>query len=195
VLLSRDFRSFADKRGKDCEDTARNLLVTMGGADPGNDTLSALQALADADAAFNVRVVAGAANRHVDAIQDFCRSQPGNYELLVDTKEMPAVMNWADLAIAAAGTTSWELLYMGVPTVLVAIASNQEPIGTGIEKRGAGKYLGHRDNLDWNVVAETSLALAADDNERRSLIDAGRALVDGEGVVRVADELRQMEEG
>ena len=190
ALLSREFRSYADRRKNDSERAARNLLVTMGGADPGNDTLSALRALADANAVFDVRVVAGAANRDIESIHDFCGSQPGNYELLVDTKEMPAIMDWADLAIAAAGTTSWELLYMGVPTVFVAIAANQEPIGTGIAKRGAGKYLGHRENLDWSLVAETSLALAADNNERRSLTDAGRGLVDGDGVVRVAEELR-----
>ena len=195
ALLSREFRSYADKRSAASGGAARNLLVTMGGADPGNDTMSVLKAIANADRVFDIRVVAGAANRHVDEIRDFCESQSGDYELAVDTMDMPAMMDWADLAIAAAGTTSWELLYMGVPTVFIAIASNQEPIGTGIDKRGAGKYLGHRRSLDWSLVAETLLALAADDSERRSLADAGRNLVDGEGVVRVAEELKSLEEG
>ena len=101
MLLSRDFRNYAHSRTDDCEHVARNLLLTMGGADPGNDTLSALRALAAASAVFNVRVVAGAANTHIEAIQEFCDSQPENYELLVDTTEMPAIMDWADLAIAS----------------------------------------------------------------------------------------------
>ncbi len=195
ALLNRAFRDFADRRSDSCEPVARNLLVTMGGADPGNATLSALQALAAADADFNVRVVAGAANRHVDSIQDFCHSRSGHCELLVDTAEMPAIMDWAELAIAAAGTTSWELLYMGVPTVFVAIAANQEPIGAGIERHGAGIYLGRSKTLDWSLLAETSLTLASDDDRRRSSIDAGRHLVDGDGVVRVAEKLQRIEEG
>ena len=195
VLLSRKFRNVADRHREDCEHPARNLLVTMGGADPGNDTLSALRALKNANITLNVRVIAGGANLHADEIQDFCDSQPDNYELFVDTKDMPAMMNWADIAIAAAGTTSWELLYMGVPTIFLAIAANQIPIGAGIAQRGAGKYLGYREDLDWRLVVETSLALATDNQERRSLTRAGQDLIDGEGVVRVAEKLRQDQKG
>ncbi len=192
ALLGRPFRDWADERATAQPKHARNLLVTMGGADPNNDTLNALRALADTNVAgFSVRVVAGAANSHVDDLRSFCDTGTLNCELVVDTTEMPSLMAWADLAIAASGSTCWELAYMRVPTVYVAIAANQAAVGEGMASQGAGVYIGLRAQFDWGHVAETALALATDRDRRFELAEAAGMLVDGQGVVRVAEKLRQ----
>lgn len=35
---------------------------------------------------------------------------------------MPELMAWADLSIAAGGSTNWELAFMGLPSLVITIA-------------------------------------------------------------------------
>ena len=42
-----------------------------------------------------------------------------------------------DVALAAAGTTTWELCRAGVPAVLVAAANNEVPVVTSMVNVGA----------------------------------------------------------
>ncbi len=54
-------------------------------------------------------------------------------------------MAWADVAVAAAGSTAWELLHMGVPTVFMVNADNQKPVAAAVEKAHAD-LLPHQEN-------------------------------------------------
>ncbi|MEZ5139553.1 MAG: hypothetical protein R2711_12545 [Acidimicrobiales bacterium] len=48
----------------------------------------------------------------------------------------------ADLAVAAAGSTCWELGLLAVPSVVVSVAPNQEPLARRLGERGAARDLG-----------------------------------------------------
>ena len=41
---------------------------------------------------------------------------------------MDELMAWCDVAIAAGGTTTWELCCLGVPAILVDVAENQTAV-------------------------------------------------------------------
>jgi len=190
VLLGRAFRRRRDERDRAQPDIAKNLLITMGGADPNNDTLRLLNALAATDGVdLSIRVVAGAANAHIPQLQEFCDRHDNRYELIIDTDDMSKLMAWAHIAVAASGSSCWELAYLGVPSILVSIASNQIAIGKGMESRGAVVYTGHSEDVDWSLVAESTLSLAHDSQRRNDLKTAAIALVDGKGVERVAATL------
>jgi len=49
---------------------------------------------------------------------------------------MPALMAWADLAIAGAGVTSYELCYMGLPSMLLIVAENQRRTAERLSELG-----------------------------------------------------------
>jgi UDP-2,4-diacetamido-2,4,6-trideoxy-beta-L-altropyranose hydrolase len=102
---------------------------------------------------------------------------------------MPELMAWADLAIAAAGTTSWELAFMGVPAALIAVADNQRAVAAGLAARGAAVDLGWHAELIQSDVARAVARLASDASLRKTMSQRGRDLVDGEGVDRVLMQL------
>ncbi|TAJ15991.1 MAG: UDP-2,4-diacetamido-2,4,6-trideoxy-beta-L-altropyranose hydrolase [Planctomycetota bacterium] len=107
ALLRREFRRGAQPR-EDVPERAHRLLVTLGGADPSNATERVLRALTRLRIPdLEVLCLAGAANPHYDALAR--RAAPPHVRVERATSDMPACMAWADMAISAAGTTSWEL--------------------------------------------------------------------------------------
>jgi spore coat polysaccharide biosynthesis predicted glycosyltransferase SpsG len=98
---------------------------------------------------------------------------------------MPELMSEADLAISAAGSTSWELVYMGVPSVLIPVAVNQDRIADGLDSAGAAVAVRDIDRL-----RDVFLVLARNGEERIRMARLGREIVDGLGSARVVEQLR-----
>jgi spore coat polysaccharide biosynthesis predicted glycosyltransferase SpsG/RimJ/RimL family protein N-acetyltransferase len=91
---------------------------------------------------------------------------------------------WADVAVAAGGTTAYDLACAGVPAVLVALADNQRPIvrtlgQAGVAIAGAGGTSGLR----------AAAGALADAGVRAEVAAAGPALVDGYGSFRARDAI------
>ena len=55
---------------------------------------------------------------------------------------MAELMNAADLALGAGGTTTWERLALGLPSIVTAIADNQIEICENCARAGLVHYLG-----------------------------------------------------
>ena len=101
-----------------------NVLVFYGGVDLTNETLKALQALALLNRPeLIVNAVVGKSNVNKEAVEEYCARHGFNYLCQVD--DMAELMNDADLALGAGGTTTWERMFLGLPTVLTSIADNQ----------------------------------------------------------------------
>lgn len=162
---------------------AQRLLVTIGGSDPEKITglvLDSLKLLRDDS--LEVRVVVGPANVNG---ADLLRRQV-NYALeVVDGADMPQFMNWADAAISAAGITTWELLYMGIPSLLIIAAENQRGNAEALDASGAAINLGWYGQLRPADVAERISAMLADTQLRSRLREKGVTLVDGNGTQRL----------
>ena len=164
------------------------ILVTFGGTDMKGEIPKALRALSTiTDQRFQVWVVLGYS--HV-ANQDFTQAlqavQPvHDVELLKGVEDMSTLMAEADLAICAAGSTTYELAFMGVPMILLAIADNQLGVAQGIHEQGAGIYLGWHEDVSASLLAETVVELAGDPVRRNHMQALGRQLIDGDGCVRI----------
>ena len=101
----------------------------------------------------------------------------------------PSAAEWAGmlvsrgmLCVTAAGTTLWELAYLGVPAVAVVTCENQR------ENARAAAAAGCAVVCDVEEVQGVVEALVADRARRRRMSDAGRALMgEGDGAERVVD--------
>ncbi len=169
---------------------ARNILVTFGGADPDNVSGLVLQALALlADPGMNVTVVVGAANPHADALRALAATLPGRCTLLHAVSDMPGLMAWADLAVSAAGSTCWELMFMGVPFACLVLADNQAGIARRLQEVGSALSFGPAGELDARSLAALLEPLAADAHARAALVRCCAAQVDGRGASRVVESM------
>jgi len=179
--LRREFWPYRE-RPLEIPAKAERLLITMGGADPAGYTATALEAARRLDC--ELRVLLGGSNRARESLA--LRLLPG--ELVEPVEDMAPVLAWADLAVCAAGVTTYELAFLGVPTVLVTVAGNQEPNARGMAEARAAVNLGFCPPAE-RLSAELAL-LVGDRDRRGGLSSAARALVDGLGAQRVAARLK-----
>lgn len=186
ALLRREFWSWVgwERQVHNC---ASRLLVTMGGADPTDVTglvLDALELFPFEN--LEVRVVVGAANARLRQLSARV-ARDGRFELLTAVGNMPELMAWADVAVSAAGSTMWELLFMQLPTVSVAIAENQRPVTLRLHEMGAPTF--QLSPLRIADLAASIQVLVGSVESRRRMAQLGREMVDGQGAKRVVQAM------
>jgi UDP-2,4-diacetamido-2,4,6-trideoxy-beta-L-altropyranose hydrolase len=191
ALLRREFIVWRS-RLHTVPETARKILVTLGGSDPDNVTLKVIQALRQLEIArLQIRVVAGPTNQHLDELRDAATVFRGSLELLTSVSEMAPLMAWADLAVTAAGSTCWELACVGLPAATLVIAANQRAIGEALGTAGVVLNLGWHEEISADRIAATVDGLLYSSFRRLRMSQRGRSLVDGKGAERVAAAMSQ----
>lgn len=165
---------------------ARTAIVTFGGSDPAHLTVPAALALVDAGI------------EHVHAVVGPAASVPAlehpDIEVHRDPPDFFGLAASADLAITAAGSTVWELAWLGVPMALVSTAPNQEPTLASAVGAGLAISLGAAGDFRSSPPVAALAEFARDGAMRRSLALAGRSLIDGRGASRVAEALETGQE-
>jgi len=163
------------------------LLITLGGTDPKNVTLkvlSALEKLGRSD--LLVRIVVGPGNQQRGQIVDFARRLKCETQVECNVQNMRSLLEWADLAITAGGSTCYEMFFMHVPMMVIETAWNQSKLVQAIADTNAGIVLGTVEQLEIEQIVAALEKLLTDCALRCRLIEAGRVLVDGRGAERVA---------
>lgn len=191
VLLRRDFLTFGNV-SRATAAGVRKILVTLGGSDPHNVSLRVMQALNDERLKdCEAVVIAGPANSFVSELAaEAVSHMNSSVSVLVGTSDMPKKMAWADLAVSAAGTTVYELAFMGVPSLLIEMADNQNKNMKAFRSAGLAVCLGRQGDLTAPDIAEALALLARDSGRMNAMGKRGRELVDGAGADRFVTVLR-----
>lgn len=189
VLLRREFQRWRGWQ-REIPDVARRVLVTMGGGDPDNVTSKVIEALEWVQVdGLEVAVVVGASNPHLPALQDSANRSVHVIRLVQDVSDMSELVAWADLAVVAGGSTCWEIAFMGLPSIIIVIANNQEGIANGLGTQGAGISLGSHTRID-NVSIVSPLQSAICDRQLRTgMCEKALRIVDSHGTTRTLASL------
>lgn len=182
--LLRD--EFIKEYNRKITNKAEKIVITMGGGDPGNVTSKVLHSLKNY--ARTTTVVVGGANPFLNDITTECKQIGAT--LVIDTKDMRSLMEWADIAIAGGGTTSYELARMGLPTLTLVIAENQKAVADGMAAAGASINLGWHEDITEQEISEAVDRLCSHKDKREKMSQAASSLVDGKGALRVANIMR-----
>jgi UDP-2,4-diacetamido-2,4,6-trideoxy-beta-L-altropyranose hydrolase len=189
ALLRREFRNWQGPP-RTFPASARQLLVTLGAADPSNVTADVIACIGPAlAAAMEIAVVVGGSNPHADAVAARAAQLPNCRVVRDPGDEMARLMAAADLAICAGGGTMWEMACMGVPFIPIVIADNQRLAAAAMARDGYPAI--ERVAVPRELPAAVA-ALAADAGRREVLSRRGRQLVDGHGAERVCAALREL---
>lgn len=163
-----------------------NILVNLGGVDNDNVTLKILQSLntfvQQSAQAFNVTVVMGKTAPHIESVQRFAKRASFACAVLVNVTNMAQLMANADLAIGAAGSTTWERCCLGLPMVLIVLADNQQVIAEALADKNLVKVVTDIAALDEQLP---SLLSELTENYKKFSRQSAK-LVDGQGAKRVA---------
>lgn len=165
----------------------RELLITMGGVDNDNATGQVLQALRTCPLPVDCRitVVMGPTAPWLDDVKRLAQDMPWPTRVLVGVSDMAQLMADNDLAIGAAGATSWERCCLGLPTIMLVLAENQRKIAEGLCTAGAAHL------VDMALIHNQPL-ITAEYIETPSLSAmscAAAGITDGLGAVPVTENL------
>jgi len=185
VLLRKQFMRWQGWRRK-IPDIAHKVLITLGGSDPSNQTLKIIRALQKVDIrGLEVVVVVGASNPHFREIQSTTRNSRFVIRLIRNATDMPELMAWADIAVSAGGSTSWELAFMGLPALLIVLAENQRRSAKLLAERKVFLGLGEGQNVKVQDIAQALKNVLQNCEIRKKLSQKEHLLVDGMGVERI----------
>lgn len=162
----------------------KQVVVNFGGFDAARQVHAAMLALQGFEE-LEVDFVAGLNNPDWEAMSALAASRP-NWRLHALVDDFFSMLQRADLFIGAGGGTTWERAALGLPTICVSVANNQQLNAHLLAEAGGHLYLGPHEQLDPERMIDAVAVLRGNRELRASFAARSRALVDGLGARRVA---------
>ncbi|MEW5728900.1 MAG: UDP-2,4-diacetamido-2,4,6-trideoxy-beta-L-altropyranose hydrolase [Pseudomonadota bacterium] len=187
ALLRTDFvRLRPQALARDPSRPVRRILVTPGGVDGLGVTPVILDGIDASGLQFAVEVVLG---RRATTLNEVRRRQ---CVLHVDTPKMAELMARADLAVGAGGVGAYERCCLGLPSLAVRVADNQNGMISMLAAAGALVDLGAAGSLTAEAVAVALRGVVADSRARAAMAASAAAICDGRGAERVAEAMAML---
>jgi len=112
---------------------------------------------------------------------------PWSTEVLVDVGDMARLMASADFSIGAGGSTTWERCCLGLPSIIVETAANQNGAAAAMQKAGAALVAGPLLHPAFSSKLVQCMNNLLESGVSARISRRSAELCFGDGVVRVAD--------
>lgn len=167
----------------------RRILAYFGGADNQNLTGSAIAAfLALNRTEITLDVVINPESPHAATLRSEAQLHD-NITLHEGVPTLAHLMVQADLALGAAGATSWERCCLGLPTLVVTLAANQVPIAEELHRLGMVRWVGDANSISDTALKDALFDVLSDEGSLVGCSNRCRDEVDGLGTGRVSEIL------
>jgi len=174
------------RRGRDA---VERVLVSFGMVDGRGLTEPALGGLRRAGFRGAADVVLGACAPRLHAVRAAAADLPFPVSVHEQVDDMAALMTQVDVAIGAAGSTSWERCALGLPSLVAVAAENQARIARALAQAGAARVIAERPPLEPEQVAAALETLGGSGEALAAMSRAAARVCDGRGAARVANVL------
>ena len=167
----------------------------MGGVDQYNATDRVLEALKSCllPSDCTLSVIIGQRSPWSESNKLQAKSLPWTTECLVNVSDMAQRMADSDLAIGAAGSASWERCCLGLPTLVVALADNQNRTARALHQLCAAKSLGSISNVG-ETLGEELENIQSDESVLKKMIFGASSICDGTGTAKLTKILSNTNE-
>ena len=189
ALLRPEFAQaqLAFPRGERPLEPVKRVNICFGGLDSSGETIKALEALNPwlNEEGLSVDVILTAASPHREAVETRAK-QNAAITLHISPDNLAELLTTADLGLGASGSMTWERACVGLPSIVMAVAQNQQRPGEDAGRAGIHLFVGEN-----RVVSIEHLRLAVAFLRSNPLLRQGLAenclrLIDGRGAQRVA---------
>jgi UDP-2,4-diacetamido-2,4,6-trideoxy-beta-L-altropyranose hydrolase len=164
----------------------QRILVSLGLSDVADVTHRIVRVVLAAVEGAAIDVVVGAGAKS-DTLHQLAVQEP-NVHIHVDPPSMVDLMVDADLAIGAAGSTTWERCCVGLPTLIAVLADNQREIAHELAEAGVVLSFHIGPNLE-STLRDQLIGLVGSAERRREISRRAAKIVDGAGAQRVAEAI------
>lgn len=169
--------------------SVERILISMGMTDPDNATAYVLDAIASSGLGAVIDVVLGPDAPHASDVARTAAALGDQVEIHTGVDDMARLMAHADIAIGGAGTSALERCCLGLPSIVLTLAANQEVQADGLNMAGAALTLGSVNRLSTGETAEALTQLGADQQLRMKMGQAAASLCDGRGNERICEAI------
>lgn len=167
-----------------------NILITMGGSDSEGITLKALKALGSTELDISLKLVIGGLSQTGDAaIKNALSNYKGSYSIIRDANNMAQIMSESDIAVINSGLTKYETSAIGLPSIIISNNEYHSELMNDFTKYDTVSHLGPVNKVNKHQIAEAITCLAGDYKKRLQMSEAGKLLVDGNGIDRIFTEI------
>jgi len=185
ALLRPEFRE-ARKNLRKRDGHVRRLMIFFGGSDPTNETAKAVEAIRMLNRPdIAVDVVVGSANPHKEQIKQLCSAMP-NTIFYCQVENMAQLMVAADLFIGSGGSTTWERCCLGLPGLIMAVASNQNAIAVGCDQAGIGFHINKSKDISPHQIQIEIEKMFLNQTTLLTMGKKSTNMVDGKGATYIA---------
>lgn len=194
ALLRPEFAALREYSLRRRESPAlKHLLITMGGVDQPNATGQVLEALKTCPlpADCKITVVMGGKAPWLEQVREIAATMPWPTELRVDISDMAQIMADSDLAIGAAGSTSWERCSLGLPALMVVLAENQWTGARALLAAGAASLIGKANTIREQSALSLVPLLRGEALAKMSRFASN--ITDGLGCARVTEHMERLQ--
>jgi len=162
----------------------QRILVFFGATDSNNETLKVLHAFQLLNRPeITVHVILGINHPFKSDVRNFASSM--KQVVCHDYVEnMAELMIDSDLYLGAAGTTTWERCCLGLPSLVIAVASNQIGPIEQLSHAGIVRFLGEGGSVTAEYIARALNEVLATPSALAEMSRNSMRLVDGQGVQR-----------
>jgi UDP-2,4-diacetamido-2,4,6-trideoxy-beta-L-altropyranose hydrolase len=184
-------------------ENAAEIMITTGGSDPYNTTGKLITILSQQEQCKNLRlnVLVGGGFANIADLIKLKQKYAAvflykNSALPYDSpeirySEVADIMLRSDVAIAAGGSTLYELAACGTPAMAFILADNQEFIVHKMDELGYVQSIGWHNQWEQQQVVKTLCNLLSNYEQRKAMSRQGQRLVDGQGTERIVHNIIQ----
>lgn len=174
------------------QDDIPRVVAFMGGSDPTGAIKQVCRALTDIDMSMDVTLIAS--SEWLKDIQEQIHAK-NNFKVILPTSELPELLGNASIVISAAGTSSWEICTLGLPSVLISVVDNQvDCCQRMIEKElvlGINALEMSDEELHRNLSSQIKKMLSSQETRKQLSTHATRVF-DGLGKQRVVRKMESL---
>jgi UDP-2,4-diacetamido-2,4,6-trideoxy-beta-L-altropyranose hydrolase len=187
IVLSSIYPKLA-KKSRKVHQKVKTILFSFGGSDPSNLTEKALRSLEDRiPPNIELLVTVGPSFQNKAQLEKW--GEKYNVVLLPDVGELAHLLLDVDMAIVSGGTTMYESLSLGTPTVVMAQNKAEAKNARRMEKKGAVMYLGEGPKISDKKIMRKVNALINDHPMREKISAKAKATIDGKGLFRILEQI------
>ena len=193
ALLRKEFKNWRQySLARRESGVIKKILITMGGVDLSNHTVKVLKELAKSKCSIHCQfiVIIGTSYPHRSKLTDLFKSIDLNISVLSNVNNMAEIMAKSDLCIGTAGSTSWERCCLGLPSIVLSVAKNQDEIARALHFNKTAIY----SNL-LDLQSDFEMFFKKNGKKLLNKLTLNSKLVcDGLGAYRVIDQLEKIYE-
>ena len=171
----------------------QHLLINLGGVDKDNITSLILESLKQVPLpkSCKITVIMGTTSPWLDNVITKANQLHWSTEVKTGVSNMAELMANSDLAIGAAGSTSWERCCLGLPTIMLVIAENQLLIAKNLEDYGAVRVILNDYNLA-QIINEYLCQFIQNPKKLKAMSQSSANILDGYGTYKVIEQMKSL---